>query len=128
MFSDRVPLSLARADGILVSPRQAQFIEGMAQVIHENSRPEDTIFSFAQRGSGFYFLTGRRNPTRFVWWRSVGIDGENRQSVLNMVHARVPKLILLQDSLTNSQIRDPVTANYRKIKSVSDIAVYSRDD
>jgi hypothetical protein len=127
-FSDRVPLPLARANGVMVSPRLAQFIDGMARTIEDNSAPDDTIFSFAQRGSGFYFLTGRRNPTKFVWWRSVGIDSQNRQVVLEMIGNKVPKLILLQDSLSNQQVRDTVTSNYHRIASVTDIGVYGRND
>ncbi|HEV8483364.1 MAG TPA: glycosyltransferase family 39 protein [Blastocatellia bacterium] len=126
-FRDRKPLSIERARGMLVSARQAEFIEGLARSIEENSSPDDYIFSFAQRGSGFYFLSGRRNPTRFVWWRSVGIDGQDREAVLEMIADRRPRLILLQDSLTNKRVRETVISNYHQVSAVTDIAVYERN-
>jgi len=127
-FIDRKPLSIARARGMMVSSRQAELIEGLARSIEENSSPEDYIFSFAQRGSGFYFLTGRRNPTRFVWWRSVGIDGQDREAVLSMIAERRPRLILLQDTLTNKRVRETVMSNYHQVSAVIDIAVYERNE
>jgi 4-amino-4-deoxy-L-arabinose transferase-like glycosyltransferase len=126
-FLDREPLSIARADGIKVSRRHKEFVEGMTRAIEENSSPDDQIFSFAQRGTGFYFLAARQNPTRFVWWRSVGIKGEARKSVLEMIAERKPKLILVQDSLTDPRVRDAVNANYHKITAVTDIALYDRN-
>ncbi len=126
-FIDRKALSIERARGMLVSGRQAEFIEGLARSIEENSSPDDYVFSFAQRGSGFYFLSGRRNPTRFVWWRSVGIDGQDREAVLAMIADRRPRLILLQDSLTNKRVRETVISNYHQVSAVTDIAVYERN-
>ena len=124
---DREPLSIARAEGIKVSRRQKEFIEGMTHAIEENSAPEDQIFSFSQRGTGFYFLAARRNPTRFVWWRSVGIKKDARSSVLEMIGERKPKLVLVQDSLTDPRVREAVNANYHKVAAVADIAVYDRN-
>ncbi len=126
-FIDREPLSIPRADGIKVSRRQKEFIEGMTRAIEENSAPEDQIFSFAQRGTGFYFLAARRNPTRFVWWRSVGIKKDARNSVLELIAERKPKLVLVQDSLTDPRVREAVNANYHKVTAVADIAVYDRN-
>jgi hypothetical protein len=127
-FIDRAALPIDRARDMLVPPRQAQFIEGLNYAIEANSEPGDSIFSFAQRGTGFYFLSGRRNPTRFVWWRSVGIDSQDREAVLGMIEARQPKLILLQDSLTNQRVRSTVTSNYHEVAAVTDIRVYARNE
>ena len=125
---DREPLSIARAEGIKVSARQKEFVEEMTRAIEENSAPGDHIFSFAQRGTGFYFLAARRNPTRFVWWRTVGIKSDARQSVLEMIADRKPKLILVQDSLTDPRVRDAVNANYHEVAAVADIAVFDRNE
>ncbi|MCI0487423.1 MAG: hypothetical protein L0229_12590, partial [Blastocatellia bacterium] len=123
---DRVPLSIERARGIKVRPRQAELIEGLARLIEENSSPGEEIFSFAQRGAGFYFLTGRRNPTRFVWWRSIGLKQEERAAVLEMIAARRPKLILLQEAFKNMRVRDLINDGYDKIGAAHDIGVYAR--
>lgn len=125
---DREPLSIERAEGIKVTARQKEFIEEMTRAIEENSSPGDHIFSFAQRGTGFYFLAARRNPTRFVWWRTVGIKSDARQSVLEMIADRKPKLILVQDSLTDPRVRDAVNANYHEVAAVADIAVFDRNE
>jgi hypothetical protein len=126
-FRDSKPLSIERGRGMLVSSRQAEFIERMARAIEAWSGPDDYIFSFAQRGSGFYFLVGRRNPTRFVWWRSVGIDSQDREAALGMIAEKRPRLILLQNSLSNNRVRDAVTLNYHQVAMVADIAIYERN-
>jgi hypothetical protein len=125
-FTERVPLTLARAEGMLVTRRQSELIGSLAQLIEENSAVTDPIFSFSQRGTAFHFLTGRPNPTRFVWWRSVGIKGENREAVMNMIAGRVPKLIILQDALKDKRIRESVDANYVRIGAAGDLGVYNR--
>ncbi|HEX5733892.1 MAG TPA: glycosyltransferase family 39 protein [Blastocatellia bacterium] len=125
---DREPLLIERAEGIKVTPRQKEFIEEMTRAIEENSAPGDHVFSFAQRGTGFYFLANRRNPTRFVWWRTVGIKSDARQSVLEMIGDRRPRLILVQDSLTDPRVRDAVNANYHEVAAVADIAVFARNE
>jgi hypothetical protein len=126
-FIDRTPLAIERAEGILVPPKQAEFVESLVGLIQANSAPEDTVFSFGQRGAGFYFLSGRRNPTKFVWWRNVGIKKEDRDAVLHMINQKSPKLILLQDSLKDPRVRDAVNANYHRVGAASGIGVYDRN-
>ncbi len=127
-FLDREPLTTARAQGILVPPKQAEFIESLTALIQNNSASEDAIFSFGQRGAGFYFLAGRRNPTKFVWWRNVGIPKADRDAVLGMVNEKQAKLILLQDSLKDARVREAVTTNYHQVGQASGIAVYDRNE
>lgn len=126
-FVERVTPGVEKSGGVLVSPRQARFIEEMDGLIQAHSLPDEPIYSFSQRGTGFYFLSSRRNPTRFVWWRSVGIRGEARESLLETIAARGPKLILVQDSLKDARIRDSINVNYHKVGAVADIAVYDRN-
>jgi 4-amino-4-deoxy-L-arabinose transferase-like glycosyltransferase len=126
-FRDSRPLSIERGKGMLVNSRQAEFIEGMTREIEDRSGPDDYIFSFAQRGSGFYFLAGRLNPTRFVWWRSVGIDSEDREAALGMIKEKRARLILLQNSLSNPRVREAVTSNYHQVAMVTDIAIFERN-
>ncbi|HKG21642.1 MAG TPA: glycosyltransferase family 39 protein [Blastocatellia bacterium] len=123
---DRSPVAVGRARGIRVPPKQASIIESFASLIESNSAAGDEIFSFSQRGTAFYFLSERRNPTRFVWWRNVGISREDRDSVLNIIEEKRPKLILLQDGLKDQRIHDSVDANYSRVGAVTDIGVYDR--
>jgi 4-amino-4-deoxy-L-arabinose transferase-like glycosyltransferase len=126
-FIDRVPLSIERARGIAVSERDAEFIASLFVTITDNSRPDDYIFSFARRGGGFYFLAGRRNPTRLLWWDSVGISKQEREAALAVVAEKQPKLILIQDNLRDERIRRLIEQNYHLIAKAADIAVYDRN-
>jgi hypothetical protein len=126
-FIDREALATERAQGIRVPPKQAEFIEDLTALIQNHSASEEMIFSFGQRGAGFYFLANRRNPTKFVWWRNVGIPKADRELVLGMVYEKRAKLILLQDSLKDVRVRDAVTANYHPVGQVSGIVVYERN-
>lgn len=121
---DNHELAIERGRGILVEEKQAGLTEGLVRLIQENSSPDDYIFSFAQRGSSLYFLAARRNPTRFLWWRSVGISGEEREAVMTMIANRKAKLIVVQDVAANKEIQDFIGSNYEHVGTVADIAVY----
>jgi hypothetical protein len=121
---DKRELTIERGRGIFVEERQAELTEGLVQLIQANSSKDDYIFSFAQRGSAFYFLAERRNPSRFLWWRSVGISSEERDAVMTMIANRRAKLIVVQDVAANKEIQDFIGDNYDPIGTVVDIAVY----
>lgn len=123
-FRDNRELKIERGKKIFVEERQAELTEGLVQLIEANSSPGDYIFSFAQRGSALYFLANRRNPTRFLWWRSVGISDEERDAVMTMISNRRAKLIVVQDVAANKEIQEFIADNYDHIGTVADIAVY----
>ena len=123
---ENTELQIERARGMLVTRRQAEMVEDLARLIEANSTEDDYIFSFSQRGTAFHFLAGRRNPTRFVWWRSVGIRSQNREAALQMIRDRVPRLIILQDSLKSQRIRETVVEHYTEVGAVGGLAVFSR--
>ena len=126
-FVDRKELTIDRGRHILVGERQAALVEGLAKLIQDNSTAEDAIFSFSQRASAFYFLSGRRNPTRFLWWRSVGISREERDAVMGMISNREPKLIIVQEIAATQKTRDFVGQYYRRLGAAADLAVYGRE-
>jgi 4-amino-4-deoxy-L-arabinose transferase-like glycosyltransferase len=123
-FRDNRELAIDRGRGIFVEERQAELSEGLVRLIQANSSNDDYIFSFAQRGSALYFLAARRNPTRFLWWRSVGISSEEREGVMAMIANRRAKLIVVQDVAATQEIQDFIGEKYDQIGIVSDIAVY----
>jgi len=123
-FRDNRQLNVERGRGIFVEDKQAELTEGLVQLIQANSAEDDCIFSFAQRGSALYFLAARRNPTRFLWWRSVGISPDEREGVMTMIANRRAKLIIVQDIAANKEIQAFISDNYDQIGTVADIAVY----
>lgn len=125
-FKDNRELNIDRARGIFVEEKQAELTEGLVRLIQDNSTEDDCIFSFAQRGSGLYFLAARRNPTRFLWWQSVGISTEERKAVMTMIADGHAKLIIVQDVPATQEIQDSIGDNYDQIGAVADIAVYGR--
>jgi 4-amino-4-deoxy-L-arabinose transferase-like glycosyltransferase len=126
-FINRFPAPADRARGILVGRRLAQRIGRMTEIIQQNSSEDDYIFSFARRGGAFYFLAGRRNPSRLLWWDSAGIKQEDRAAVLGMLSEKRMKLVLIQDGLADQRVRSSVNANYHEIGEVADIAIYDRN-
>jgi hypothetical protein len=126
-FIEQTPLKLERARGILASRKQAAFIEDLAAAIEAHSSPDDPIFSFAPRGTAFYFLTARRNPTRFVWWRSAGIKGRDRESMINTLAAEVPKLVIISKSFQNERLLGEINSHYSLVGEVADLRIYERN-
>ncbi|HWN99155.1 MAG TPA: glycosyltransferase family 39 protein [Blastocatellia bacterium] len=126
-FIEQTPLAVERARGILVSRKQAKFIDDLAAAIEANSSPDEYIFSFAPRGTAFYFLNGRKNPSRFVWWRSVGIRSEERQALLDKIASGIPKLVFVSEGFHNERILDYINARYHQIEAVGELKVYDRN-
>ena len=126
-FIEQTPLELERARGILVSRKQAAFIEQLAATIEAHSALDDPIFSFAPRGTAFYFLAARRNPTQFVWWRSVGVKGHERESLLEKLDNGIPRLLLISEGFHNERILDHINAHYHQVSAVNDIKVLERN-
>lgn len=126
-FVDRKALNIERGRGILVGQQQALLVDGLVQLIQDNSAADEPIFSFSQRASALYFLAARRNPTRFLWWRSVGINHAERDAVMQMISERQPKLIIVQEIAATAKTRDFIGQYYRRLGAVADLAVYTRN-
>jgi hypothetical protein len=125
-LADRSPVVTARTHGILTSEYEAGMIQELTDLIQANSTTGDSIFSFARRGAGFYFFADRRNPTRLLWWDSVGIKPPERTAVLDMIEVGAPKLVLIQMALDDPQIRDTIHSKYHRVGVVEDIEVFGR--
>ena len=126
-FVNRQSLTVERGRGLLVSARQAALVDGLVKLIQDNSAADEPIFSFSQRASALYFLAARRNPTRFLWWRSVGISKAERDAVMQMISERQPKLVVVQEIEATEKTRDFIGQYYRRLGAVADLAVYGRD-
>jgi len=125
-LKDKTELSMTRGRGIFVERRQAELAQGLVEMVEHNSSADDFIFSFSQRGSSVYFLAGRRNPSRLLWWSSVGITEEDRKATLTMIELTSPKLIIIQEIPANRGLVDQISTGYVHIGTISDIAVYDR--
>ncbi|HKP12893.1 MAG TPA: glycosyltransferase family 39 protein [Blastocatellia bacterium] len=126
-FVDRRELTAERGRGVLVGPQQAALVDGLVNLIQDNSAADEPIFSFSQRASALYFLAARRNPTRFLWWRSVGISKAERDAVMQMIAERQPKLVVVQEIAATEKTRDYIGQYYHRLGAVADLAVYGRD-
>ncbi|MGH9385846.1 MAG: hypothetical protein ACRD2N_16330 [Vicinamibacterales bacterium] len=62
--NEYVPIRAARAGGVRTSVRNAAQIDRVTEYITTHTAPGDPIF-VVPWAAGFYFLTGRPNPTRF---------------------------------------------------------------
>ncbi|HEY9231085.1 MAG TPA: hypothetical protein VIS78_03040, partial [Blastocatellia bacterium] len=126
-FVNRHELNVERGRGIFVGQQQATLVDGLVKLIQDNSAADEPIFSFSQRASALYFLAARRNPTRFLWWRSVGISRAERDSVMQMISERQPKLVVVQEIAATEKTREFIGQYYRRLGAVADLAVYGRD-
>lgn len=126
-FADNTELTIERGRGLKAGKREAQFANGLTAMIEANSSPDDLIYSFARRGGAMYFLANRRNPTKLLWWDSVGVAPEEREAVISIVAARRPRLVIIQDALTDARVRRVVDENYTTVGEVLDLAVFERN-
>ena len=126
-FLEQTPVRPDRARGMLVSRKQAAFIDELTATIEAHSSADDPILSFAPRGTAFYFLSQRRNPSRFLWWRSVGIKRQEREALINSVAEAVPKLVIISQSFSNERVLSAINSRYRLAGEVADLLVYDRE-
>src|SRR5262249_38881412 len=127
-FHERTPLTLARARGIMVTHKQAEFIETLADEIEAKTAADDSMFSFPAKGTAFYFLTGRRNPTRFTWWRSAGLKMSEKESWLNQISAGTPKLLLVSAGMKDQRVLQSVNNAFSQVSTVGNIEIFVRKE
>jgi hypothetical protein len=84
-------LQVDRGLGVLAHPAEAERINKMTGFIQHNTNPDDPIF-VVPWASGFYFLTGRSNPTRsdFVLFE----DPEAYPCILARLEQNPPKYVI----------------------------------
>lgn len=118
------PVSLDRMKGILVSEDEAAQIDSIKTLVAENTGVADSVFAFDRPGSALYFLTGRRNPTRFLWWESVGIEAVDRQFVLDLIDRGEIDAIVISDGISATHIRARLARRYHLAASSSNFDLY----
>lgn len=82
------------------------------QMCLANIRPGDALFVFPYEPF-FYFLTGGRNPTRYLWLQPGMMGAEDEHAALSELSARPPRWILYRDVAPADYLRiwpgsDPV--------------------
>jgi hypothetical protein len=84
-------LQVDRGRGVLAHPSEAERINKMTGFIQHNTVPDDPIF-VVPWASGFYFLTGRDNPTRsdFILFE----DPEAYPCILSRLEQNPPKYVI----------------------------------
>jgi len=93
------------------------------QLIQANSSKDDYIFSLHSEAALFTFSPSEENPTRFLWWRSVGISSED---AMRDDDDRQPPGKAHRCPGCRRQQGDPgfIGDNYDPVGTVADIAVY----
>jgi hypothetical protein len=84
-------LQVDRGQGVLAHPSEAERINKMTSFILHNTAADDPIF-VVPWASGFYFLTGRHNPTRsdFILFE----DPEAYPCILSRLEQNPPKYVI----------------------------------
>ena len=114
--------------GLRVAPEPAGSIERVTDMIRRATEPHQPIFVFPSRAE-FYFLSDRRNPTRF-FNTALGLrDSASTRVLLQQFEARPPAAVIYNraDHYSNAQsdaILDWVEGKYARVDSVGAIVFY----
>ena len=122
-FVDRVSVTVPRAQGLLVSERDAAVVEDLSRIIAANSASGDTMFSFSRRGGAFYFLAERKNPSRLLWWDSAGIRDRDRRAVEELLRNRQVDLVITQQAFDDPSLAALLNAGYQFAGASGDLEV-----
>lgn len=116
--------------GLRVAPEERAFYEWLVPLIRKNSRPEESILALPVNPE-LYFMTGRRNPTRF-FNSALGLRTDSEVGVLLSTLVVDPPALVIFNSgdkyLTPNTLKVMTTVRrtYRRIASRDGIEVYIR--
>jgi len=86
-------LNLDGARGIRMPIQEARMLEKISRFIIEKTLPSDPLFTFPFEGR-FYFLTGRRNSTRFDIALNTAIDDKYQKEAIRDLELSPPPYII----------------------------------
>lgn len=130
---DRTSVSKDALDhrvGLRVAPKEQDFYQWLVPLIEKNSRPEDSILALPVNPE-LYFMTGRRNPTRF-FNSALGLRTPAEvQVLLSTLVIEPPALVIFNSGdkyVTPAalQVMNKVRSSYKAIASRDGIEVYAR--
>lgn len=116
---------------IYESIQNTEPIRQVADLIEKETMPGDPIFATADRG--FYFLTGRTNPTKTYFWTTFLDENlSSRQDMLAELEKGKPKMLIRRVEEMNDPIQNPqwwadyLAQKYRVEYQNANYVVYSR--
>jgi hypothetical protein len=116
--------------GLRVAPTDRAFYEWLVPLIMQNSGPEDSILALPVNPE-LYFMTGRRNPTRF-FNSALGLRSDAEvEALLSTLEADPPALVVFRTDdkyVTPNTVKvvTKVRETYRRIALRDGIEVYTR--
>jgi hypothetical protein len=132
-----VPLNIDRASGIMVSPQQAEEIEGVTGYILSVTTPGEPIFTFPELGI-YNFFTDRPCVSRFNIPTCIWATPKWGQEIINDLKTRQPRYIIYGNRLSNitkslgdkkellPEVGAYINGNYVKVASFGKIDVLKR--
>lgn len=102
--------------------------EKIINIVEQNVSADETIFAFPNN-SEIYYITDRKNPTRFYNTTIGTYNADELQKLISWINITAPKVIFFNptDKYVNGgalAIADVVKQNYQKIDQVDEIEVY----
>ena len=122
-FKANTPLTFERGLGVQDTPAEAARLNEVVSFVQSNSSAGDPIFAVSRKTTGIYFLAGRPNVTRLLWFDSAGILREERESIRQMIVERRFKLILIggdQGAADNADGDTEADDDHRTLRVVSE--------
>lgn len=115
------PLSIERAQGIIVENAQADELEAVEDYTKRNISPQDTVLTFPELGT-YNFLFDRKFPGRFPLTTLSWFKDSWHQEVMDVLSAREAKYVFLQKDLGHywEDVYLAIEPNRRKFKEVLD--------
>ena len=140
-WKENTPLAFERGSGVAGQPGEAARLNAVVDYVVSNTAPGDPIFALSRKMSGVYFLAGRENTTRLLWFDSAGVTKEEREHIYQRVQNREFKLILIGGDLTEelsvmeshdeqrdtdrarNQAADVISRGYRVVFSIEGVSI-----
>lgn len=113
---------------ILVDQKFYEVIPRLVSEIKRKSGKEDYIFIFPN-ASMFYFLTGRKNPTRFIGLAHNFQTRAQEQEIIKALQSKNVRLVLTNEPIVGNDykiIRKYILDNFKKKKEIFEFSLWER--
>jgi hypothetical protein len=91
-FSNKTPLSLPKAD-VYTTEKQADEVRRLVEIIERQTTKDDYIY-IVQYYPMYYFITGRRNATRYYFLEAYVYSEERQREVIEDLEEKNVRLII----------------------------------
>ncbi len=124
-------LEFARGRGVYLTPKRANEVNTLVQLIHSRVEPGSYMFAHSVDATSYYFLADRNSPTAATLWNDTGTNNAERARIVGALREKQVRLVLTSDHAMEAEKYSPLLellmGDYRETTRIGEIVVLERN-